>query len=105
MDLQEKLNEIRSLHSVIDSAWLRIECLDEALAKIKNEVAEAEKRYEEVVERREQLMHEVARQAILEGIAKVDDHLPMRNPVRFVITMHELLDRQTEVLPVDETLH
>lgn len=105
MDLKAKLEEITSLHSVVDSAWLRIECLDEALEKIQSEVAQAEKKYEEVVERREQLMYEVAKMAILEGIVGVDDHLPMLRPVDFVITMTNLLNRQKESLPEDQTLH
>ncbi len=105
MNPKGKLKEIISLHSVIDSAWLRIEWRAEALAETKKALAQAEKKHEEVVARKEQLMHELAKWAVLEGIAGVDDHLPTWEPVHFVITMHELLDRQSEVLPKDETLH
>ncbi len=105
MNLKDKLEEITSLHSVIESAWLRIECLDEALEKIESEVAQAERKYEEVVERRERLMYEAAKMAILEGIAGVDDHLPMQRPVDFVITMRNLLNRQKEAIPENQTLH
>jgi recombinational DNA repair ATPase RecF len=105
MNPKTKLEEIISLHSVIDSAWLRIEWLDESLAKTEKDIAQAEKKYEEVVARREQLMYEMAKWAVLEGVAGVDDHFPMLRPVDFVITMHNLLEKQSEVLPKDETLH
>jgi|SRR5690554_6105323 len=84
-----KLEEIISLHSIIKSAWLRYEWLDDAQA-------EAETKYHEVVERQQQLMHELAKWAVLEGIAGADDHLPMLDPVAFGITMSRLLEKNNE---------
>ena len=105
MNTRDKLKEIKSLHSLIESSWLRIEWLDEALEEAQKSVEVAERKHDEMVARREQLMHEVAKWAVLEGIAGVDDHLPMMDPIFFVITMHELLDRQREPLPREETFH
>jgi hypothetical protein len=53
----------------------------------------------------EQLIHEVAKWAVLEGIAGADDHLPMSKPVEFVLTMYKLLDEPAELLPNDETVY
>ena len=105
MNPKDKLEEISSLHSIIESSWLRIEWLDEALEEAKKTLAETEKKHDEVVARREQLMYEVAKWAVLEGVAGVDDHLPMMDPIFFVIAMRELLNRQSEPLPADKTLH
>jgi len=98
MNQNDKLKEIMSLRSVIDSAWVRIEWLDEALAQ-------AEKKHAEVTAHQEQLIHEVAKWAVLEGIAGADDHLPMSKPVEFVLTMYKLLDEPAELLPNDETVY
>lgn len=105
MNPKDKLKEIRSLHSATESSWQRIEWLDEALEETKRILVETEKKHDELVARRDQLMYEVGKWAVLEGVAGVDDHLPMMDPIFFVITMHEILDRQSETLPEDKTLH
>lgn len=92
MNMKEKLWEIIELHSVVRSAWLRIEWLEEAKSEYQQALQEAEEKHDEVVERQEQLMHELAKQAVVEGIAGVNDHLPMLRPVEFGIKMHTLLE-------------
>ena len=94
MDPKEKLDEIISLHSVIRSSWLRIDWLDEALAEMKQALQEAEEKHQENVAYQEKLMHELAKWAVLEGVAGVDDHLPMLRPVEFGIQMLNLLARR-----------
>ena len=88
MDPREKLDEIISLHSVINSSWLRIDWLEEALAEMTQALQEAEDKHQE------KLMNELGKWAVLEGVAGVDDHLPMLRPVEFGITMLNLLARR-----------
>ena len=49
MNTRDKLKEIRSLHSLIESFWLRIEWLDGALEEAKKSVEEAEGKHDEMV--------------------------------------------------------
>ena len=96
MNLNEKLWEIIELHSVVESAWLRIEWLSEAVDKYQAELQEAENKHDEVVEYQERLMHELAKQAVLEGIVGVNDHLPMLRPIEFGAKMYMLLKEHDE---------